>query len=136
MEASSIKKSPVRSHKDLIAWQASMNFVQEVYMITSRFPKTEQMALTSQMRRSAVSVPSNIAEGWSRNSAASFSYFLRIASGSMSELMTQIEIASRISYIDGEKMMELESKGNEISKMLCALTKKVESRVNSNNKYS
>jgi len=105
-----------------------MDFVQDVYRITTRFPRTEQMALTSQMRRSAVSVPSNIAEGWSRNSAAGFSYFLRIASGSMSELMTQVEIAYRINYISGDKMNELESKGDEISRMLFALTKKVESR--------
>jgi four helix bundle protein len=113
-----------------------MNFVQDVYVITSRFPRVEQMALTSQMRRSAVSVPSNIAEGWSRNSAASFSYFSRIALGSMSELMTQIEIASRVSYINEEKMIELESKGNEICRMLYALTKKVESRENTNSKNS
>ena len=120
--------TPVKSYKDLIVWKASMNLVHDVYRISSVFPKSEQLILTSQMRRSAISVPSNIAEGWSRNSARSFNYFLRIASGSTSELMTQVEIAFRLNYLTPEKANELTLKGNQISKMLIALIKKVEVR--------
>jgi len=110
-----------------------MNLVHDVYRISSVFPKSEQLILTSQMRRSAISVPSNIAEGWSRNSARSFNYFLRIASGSTSELMTQVEIALRLNYLTPEKANELTLKGNQISKMLIALIKKVEIREKARN---
>ncbi|MFM7726874.1 MAG: four helix bundle protein, partial [Flavobacteriales bacterium] len=113
--------SPVKSYKNLIVWNASMNLVHDIYRISSVFPKSEQLILTSQMRRAAISVPSNIAEGWGRNSARSFKYFLKIASGSTSELMTQLEIALRLNYITPEKANELILKGNQISKMLIAL---------------
>ena len=125
--------APVKSYKDLIVWKASMNLVHDVYRISSVFPKSEQLILTSQMRRSAISVPSNIAEGWSRNSARSFNYFLRIASGSTSELMTQVEIAFRLNYLMPEKANELTLQGNQISKMLIALIKKVEIREKARN---
>jgi four helix bundle protein len=81
------------------------------------------------MRRSAVSVPSNIAEGWSRNSARSFISYLNIAAGSMSELLTQLEIANRIHYISEEKMHACEVNGIQISKMIYMLIKKIESRL-------
>jgi four helix bundle protein len=81
------------------------------------------------MRSCAISVPSNIAEGWSRNSARSFISYLNIASGSMSELMTQLEIARRINYISAERMQALEHRGIQISKMLYMLIKKIESRL-------
>ena len=125
--------APLKSYKDLIVWKASMNLVLDVYRISSVFPKSEQFILTSQMRRSAISVPSNIAEGWSRNSAKSFNYFLRIASGSTSELMTQVEIALRLNYLPPEKANEITVKGNQISKMLIALIRKVEIREKARN---
>ncbi len=106
-----------------------MELVCEVYEVTRNFPDTERYGLTSQMRRCALSVPSNIAEGWSRNSARSFISFLNIASGSMSELLTQLEIANRINYISEEKMHACEVKGIQISKMLYMLIKKIESRL-------
>ena len=120
--------TPLKSYKDLIVWKSSMNLVLDIYRISSVFPKSEQLILTSQMRRSAISVPSNIAEGWSRNSARSFNYFLKIASGSTSELMTQVEIALRLNYLPPEKANEITLKGNKISKMLIALIRKVEIR--------
>lgn len=120
--------TPLKSYKDLIVWKSSMNLVLDIYRISSVFPKSEQLILTSQMRRSAISVPSNIAEGWSRNSARSFNYFLKIASGSTSELMTQVEIAYRLNYLTPENANEITIKGNQISKMLIALIKKVEIR--------
>jgi four helix bundle protein len=106
-----------------------MELVCEVYEVTRNFPDTERYGLTSQMRRCAISVPSNIAEGWSRNSARSFISYLNIASGSVSELLTQLEIARRINYISEEKTIHLNLKGIEISKMLYMLIKKIESRL-------
>ena len=130
METIEKKTTAIRSYKDLNVWKASMELVCEVYEVTRNFPDTERYALTSQMRRCAISVPSNIAEGWSRNSARSFISFLNIASGSMSELLTQLEIARRINYISDEKTIHLNLKGIEISKMLYMLNKKIESRSN------
>ena len=129
METIEKKTTAIRSYKDLNVWKASMELVCEVYEVTRNFPDTERYALTSQMRRCAISVPSNIAEGWSRNSARSFISYLNIASGSMSELMTQLEIARRINYISAERMQALEHRGIQISKMLYMLIKKIESRL-------
>lgn len=123
------KTTAIRSYKDLNVWKASMELVCEVYEVTRNFPDTERYGLTSQMRRCAISVPSNIAEGWSRNSARSFISYLNIAAGSMSELLTQLEIANRIHYISQEKMTGCEVKGIQISKMIYMLIKKIESRL-------
>jgi four helix bundle protein len=130
METMEKKTTAIRSYRDLNVWKASMELVCEVYEVTRNFPDTERYGLTSQMRRCAISVPSNIAEGWSRNSARSFISYLNIASGSMSELMTQLEIARRINYISAERMQALEHRGIQISKMLYMLIKKIESRSN------
>ena len=123
------KTTAIRSYRDLNVWKASMELVCDIYEVTRNFPDSERYGLTSQMRRSAVSVPSNIAEGWSRNSARSFISYLNIATGSMSELLTQLEIANRIHYISQEKMTACEVKGIQISKMLYMLIKKIESRL-------
>jgi len=123
------KTTAIRSYRDLNVWKASMELVCDIYEVTRNFPDSERYGLTSQMRRSAVSVPSNIAEGWSRNSARSFISYLNIATGSMSELLTQLEIARRINYISDEKTIHLNLKGIEISKMLYMLIKKIESRL-------
>ena len=89
----------VTSHKNLKAWQEAMSLVVDVYDATRLFPRDEAYALTSQMRRAAVSIPSNIAEGAGRFGCKEFSRFLGIALGSVAELETQIEIAFRIGYI-------------------------------------
>jgi four helix bundle protein len=88
-----------RKHHELQAWQFSIRLVKDVYSLTSRFPPSESYGLTSQMRRSAISVPSNIAEGAARNSNREFLHFLGIARGSLSELDTQLVIAREIGYI-------------------------------------
>ncbi|MFZ5450204.1 MAG: four helix bundle protein [Thermodesulfobacteriota bacterium] len=90
----------VRSFKDLVAWQKSMALVAEVYRASQGFPKEEIFGLTSQIRRSAVSVPSNIAEGNARTSKKEFQYFLSNARGSLAELETQLLIAHQLAYIN------------------------------------
>jgi len=89
-----------RGHKDLIIWQKSMDLVEEIYQISSFFPKEEMYGLSSQIRRAIVSVPSNIAEGAGREGKKEFKKFLYIALGSISEVETQILIAKRLNYID------------------------------------
>ncbi|MBW1617958.1 four helix bundle protein [Empedobacter falsenii] len=111
----------MESHKDLKVWQESMNLVVEIYKITNHFPKEELYALTSQMKRSALSIPSNIAEGAGRNGKAEYCRFLYIALGSASELETQIEIAYRLNFISDIK--NLDSKIRFIKNMLSKLIK-------------
>ncbi|MEO8002957.1 MAG: four helix bundle protein [Arenimonas sp.] len=88
----------MRKHKELQVWQDAMLLVEHIYRLTSSFPDQEKYGLTSQMRRAAVSVPSNIAEGVARSSLPDYLRFLAIARGSLSELDTQIDIAFRLSY--------------------------------------
>ncbi len=88
----------IKSHKDLKVWQESMDLVIEVYDLSKSFPKEEQFGLTSQIRRSCISIPSNIAEGAGRKGRKEFTRFLYIALGSLAEVETQLEIAYRLNY--------------------------------------
>jgi four helix bundle protein len=88
-----------RSHRDLLAWKEAMGLVETVYKQTAAFPRNEVFGLAVQMRRSAVSVPSNIAEGAARNSSREYYQYLGIATGSVAELETQLELAARLGYL-------------------------------------
>lgn len=90
----------IKNHKDLNVWKMSMNLVTSIYKSTRTFPHEELYGLTSQMRRAAISIPSNIAEGAARNSKKEFTQFLYISLGSLSELETQLLIANNLSYLD------------------------------------
>jgi four helix bundle protein len=87
-------------YKDLIAWQKAMDLVESVYRLTDSFPRTEMYSLVDQLRRAAVSVPSNIAEGQAHRSCKEFLHFLQHARGSLAEIETQILIAIRLRYVD------------------------------------
>ncbi len=91
----------MRDHKELDVWQKVMDFVESVYTLTGKFPKDEIYGLINQLRRSAISIPSNIAEGAARNSDKEFLQFLHISLGSASEAETQLLIAQRLSYPGG-----------------------------------
>ncbi|MBC7076494.1 MAG: four helix bundle protein [Syntrophomonadaceae bacterium] len=95
----------MRSHHRLEAWQEAMELVKQIYSLTAQFPKEEMYGLASQMRRSAVSVPSNIAEGAARNSEREFLQFLSVARGSLSELETQVLIAKDLNYNVDEQLL-------------------------------
>ncbi|MFD0834741.1 four helix bundle protein [Mariniflexile aquimaris] len=90
----------IKSHKDLKVWQESMTFVTKIYKVSEGFPKHEVYGLTAQIRRAAVSIPSNIAEGAGRKGENEFTRFLYIALGSLSEVETQLEISQRLNYVD------------------------------------
>lgn len=95
--------SRVRSYRDLVAWQKAMRLVIDVYRCTQSFPKAEIYGLTAQLRRAAVSVPSNIAEGQGRASIGEFKQFLCHARGSLLEIETQLQIAQSLEYLSSEE---------------------------------
>lgn len=95
------------THKDLDVWKLGIDLVERTYSLTKSFPKEEIYGLTSQIRRSAVSISSNIAEGAARNSKKEFLQFLYISLGSLSELETQLIIAQRLGYLTGSELFEL-----------------------------
>lgn len=108
----------LQAYKDLIVWQKAMDLVIVIYKITENFPKSEIFGITSQIRRSSVSVPSNIAEGKMRLSDGEFRQFLRIAYASVSELETQIEISKRLNFCNLEDYKKINDLLLEILKML------------------
>lgn len=105
-------------YEELIAWQKGMDLCTRLYQVTGSFPKQEQFGITSQMRRCAVSIPSNIAEGHNRSSSKEFKNFLYIAKGSGAELATQIEIAHRLKYISDATALLLLQETNEVLRIL------------------
>jgi four helix bundle protein len=111
----------VRSYKDLVAWQKSMDLVTAVYRASQGFPKEEIFGLVSQTRRAAVSVPSNIAEGHARTSKKEFQYFLSNARGSLTELETQLTIAHQLAYIGKTGINQLLDRLGEVGRILNGL---------------
>lgn len=111
--------------KELLVWQKSRELVKEVYELTSGFPKAETYGLISQIQRSAISIPSNIAEGAGKTSSKDFLRFLDIAYSSSCELETQIILSSDLGFISSEKFEEVSIAINEIQKMLYGLIQKL-----------
>lgn len=114
-----------RPHYRLEAWREAMSLVTQVYEVTQTFPSEERYGLSSQLRRAAVSVPSNLAEGAARSSEREFAQFLSIARGSLSELETQLLIASNLGYLAPEH--QLFSLVDRVSRLITGLHKKVSS---------
>ena len=110
-----------RSYKDLIAWQKAMELVTSAYRATARFPKDEWFGLTSQARRAAVSIPSNIAEGQGRLSEKEFKYFLGLARGSLMELETQLQVAENLGYLPKDEVAGLLQSCGEVGRVLNGL---------------
>jgi four helix bundle protein len=108
-------------YRDLKVWQASMQLATDVYRLSAHFPKHETYGLASQLQRSAVSVPSNIAEGQGRNSPKEFHHFLGVASGSLAELETQLILAQQLGYLTEEATGSVLKISDEIGKMLIGL---------------
>src|ERR1039458_8114098 len=115
-------------YKDLIAWQKAMDLVSVLYDATEALPKREIYSLTNQMRRAAVSVPSNIAEGQAHYSNREFRHFLRHSRGSLAELETQVLIAQRRNYLSESQAAELLRRANEVSRILSGLINSLEEK--------
>jgi four helix bundle protein len=110
-----------KPHRRLTVWIKAMDFVIQVHEVTARFPAAEKFGLVSQMRRAALSIPSNIAEGAARKGHKEYVRFLYMSRGSLSELDTQIEVAARLSYLSPKTAVELRNKLDELSRMLNGL---------------
>ena len=119
-----------KPHKKLNAWSDAVDLAQQIYRVTERFPSNEQFGLTSQIRRAAVSIPSNIAEGAARQTKKEFLNFLHIAKGSLSELDTQLEIARRLEYLDKARWETLDERLERIDRMLSGLVRSLRRRNN------
>ena len=120
-----MERGKSKGFKDLLAWQKGMRLVEEIYKITHKFPREELYGLTSQMRRSAVSIPSNLAEGQVRKSKNEFAQFISIALGSCAELSTQLDLSNRLEYLDEENFLKIAENINELMKILHGLRKKL-----------
>jgi len=118
----------MKSHKDLHVWQKSILLVTDIYNITKEFPKEELFGLTNQLRRAAVSIPSNIAEGSARNHNKEFIQFLYIALGSSAEIDTQLIISQNLGYITESNLKLLTEKTTDIRSMLIGLIKSLQTK--------
>jgi len=119
----------IKSYKDLAVWQKAMDMTSLAYRVTSDLPVDERFGLISQTRRAAVSVPTNIAEGHRRASTKDYLRFLSIAAGSLAEVETLVELASRLYSIRSTHMEELVGQADEVGKMLRSLQQRLEARL-------
>jgi len=120
----------MRHHfKNLKVWQVGMEIVILVYKLTSKFPKEEKFSLVSQINRSAVSVPSNIAEGSGRGTDKDFGHFLEIALGSLYELETQLILSNNLEFIEGDDFENIGGKVSELERMIIGLIKSLKSKI-------
>ena len=115
----------VKTFRDLMVWQKSMTLVTEVYKASANFPADERFGLTSQLRRCVVSIPSNIAEGFGRDTTNDYLRFLGIAKGSLYEAQTQIEIGRNLQFIEESRFSILLEQAREIERMLTSMIRKL-----------
>ncbi|MDP1663006.1 MAG: four helix bundle protein [Phycisphaerales bacterium] len=116
----------IESYRDLRVWQAAFALSVEVYQLTAVFPKSEQFALTSQLRRSSISVPSNIAEGYGRGSRADYLRFLKIARGSLYEMETQLRLAEAVGFAKSGALRKVEPLVIDCAMLLAGLVRRLE----------
>lgn len=120
-------KAEIKSYRDLVVWQKAIDFVERVYLMSERFPANEQFGLMSQIRRAAVSVPSNIAEGHARQHRAEYLQFLHIALGSLAEVDTQTVLAQKFGYIPQHDLENIILQISELRRMLHGLISRLRS---------
>jgi four helix bundle protein len=122
------EKIPAKNYRELIVWQDGIRLAKSVYKLTEKFPKQEAYALADQIRRAAVSVPSNIAEGQARRSPGDFNRFLHIALGSLAEVDTQLILAQEFGYLDKEDIAFMDEQIQGLRKKLYGLIKSLPAR--------
>lgn len=118
----------VKNHRDLITWQKGIKLVAAIYQVTKSFPREETYGLTSQMRRSAVPIPANVAEGQGRRTPGEFIQFLGVARGSLYELDTHLEIAICLNYILSESAQQLQLQIQEVTRLVNGLLHSLEAK--------
>lgn len=110
-----------KSFKDLTVWTKSLQLVKQVYQVTNSFPDSEKFGLTNQIRRAAVSIPANIAEGYGRNSSKERRQFIAVAKGSASELEAELLVSRELDFLDEKSFIEVQTQLSEVLKMLAGL---------------
>ena len=123
-----MKSSSIRSYRDLKVWQEGMNIAEACYQITKTFPKEELYGMTSQIRRSAVSIPANIAEGYGREYRAEYIQFLRIAQGSLKELETHLLLCERVKLATNQVILPLLNQCESLGKMIRSLIRSLQNK--------
>jgi four helix bundle protein len=123
----------VRSYHELTAWQKAMDLVETIYSATRGFPANEMYGLTNQVRRAAVSIPSNIAEGQGRGAGKEFAHFLTIAQGSVCEVDTQLWIAARLGFLSEVDTAHLIAQTGEVGRLICGLSKTLPPKATTSN---
>lgn len=118
----------MNTFRDLLIWQKSMTLVTEIYQLTNLFPKEEIYGLTSQIRRSSISIPSNIAEGYGRDGNNDYLRFLNISISSLFEIQTQLEISFNLKYINENQFNKINGESREIERMLSVFIRKIKER--------
>jgi len=121
--------SAVRSYRDLVVWQLAMQLTKDVYQATETLPKSELYGLTSQLRRSAVSIPSNIAEGHARESSKEYLHHVSMAMGSLAELETQLTLTSELNYLSQQSVTNLLASADDLGRRLRGLQKSMRAKV-------
>jgi len=116
----------IRDYRDLTVWKEAMDIAEQIYSLTRSFPREEAFGLTAQMRRAAVSIPSNIAEGFGRAQRKSFVQYLRIAQGSLKELETQAMLSVRVGYLTSEQQDKLLDRTTRLGKRLVQFVRSLE----------
>jgi len=119
----------INSYKSLIVWQKAIVLVTEVYSISKTFPNEEKFGIVNQLNRAVVSIPSNIAEGWGRESSKNYLQFLRISRGSLMEVETLIIISRNLNYIDAENFKLISDKIEETGKILQGIIKSISQKI-------
>ena len=122
----------IKSYRDLEVWQQSMDLVEECYRLSNQFPRGEEFGLRAQIRRSAVSVPSNIAEGNGRSTTGDYLRHLSIARGSLMEVETQVLIAGRLGYVEPASVDDVLKRADGIGRMLTSLARRLRERTEPN----
>jgi four helix bundle protein len=118
----------IRNYRDLIVWQKAVDLVADAYRLSDRFPKTEEFALRIQVRRAAVSVAANIAEGHGRTGIGEFLHYLSIAHGSLAELETLLSVAVRLGYLKSVEVESITSQSGEVGRLIRALMRRLRDR--------
>jgi len=123
-----VNAMPIKSYQELFAWQKAMDLAEETYHVTRDFPVEERFGLTSQLRRAAVSIPSNIAEGHERGSTSDYVRYLHIAKGSLAEAETQILLATRLRFLTGKTTGSWLTGASEVGRLLNGLVASLKGR--------
>jgi four helix bundle protein len=121
----------INTYKDLIVWQKSVALVTSIYALTRTFPQEEKFGIVSQLNRASISIPSNIAEGWGRESAKNYLQFLRISRGSLMETETLLEISKNLGLIKNNDFSDITNQIQEVSKILQGLIKSIQLKIKS-----